>query len=85
VGPDGRVRTAAGDDVTSHYQRGAVHAVDLARAISAEKAILKARSPSCGSRQIYDGSHTKMLKEGEGITCRALRAAGVEVLSEEDL
>ena len=84
-GPDGRVRTADGDDVTDLYQRGAQHAVDLARAAGATRAVLKARSPSCGCHRIYDGSHSGVLVEGMGVTAEALVAAGLDVVSEEDL
>ena len=84
-GPDGRVRTADGDDVTAFYQRGAAHAVGLAGAAGATRAVLKARSPSCGGGQIYDGSHQHALRGGDGVTTEALRAAGLEVVSEEDL
>lgn len=82
---DGTVATAAGDDLTAYYRRGADQAVALARASGAARAVLKARSPSCGCRQIYDGSHHGVLVEGEGVTAEALRTAGVEVVSEEDL
>ena len=83
--PDGRVRTAADEEVTGLYERGAAHAVALARSAGAKRAVLKARSPSCGSGQIYDGSHSRRLRPGDGVTTEALRAAGVEVISEEDL
>jgi uncharacterized protein YbbK (DUF523 family) len=83
--PDGRVRTAAGEDVTWLYDRGAAHTLALARAAGARQAVLKARSPSCGSGQIYDGSHQRRLTVGDGVTAEALRAAGIEVVSEEDL
>jgi uncharacterized protein YbbK (DUF523 family) len=83
--PDGRVCTAAGDDVTGFYERGATHSVALAGAAGAKRAVLKARSPSCGSGQIYDGSHRRILRPGDGVTTVALRAAGLEVVSEEDL
>jgi uncharacterized protein YbbK (DUF523 family) len=84
-GPDGRVRTVAGDDVTGFYQRGAAQAVALGRAAGVARAVLKARSPSCGTGQIYDGSHRRVLRDGEGVTAEALRAAGIDVCSEEDL
>lgn len=84
-GSGGRVMTASGDDVTDFYRRGADHAVALARAVGAEKAVLKARSPSCGCHQVYDGSHRGVLVDGEGVTAEALRVAGFEVISEEDL
>ena len=82
---DGRVRTASGDDVTWCYERGAAAAVELARAVGATEAVLKARSPSCGCHEVYDGSFTRRRVAGAGVTARALRAAGVHVRSEEDV
>lgn len=84
-GPDGRVRTAAGDDLTDLYRRGAEQAVALARAAGAGRAVLKARSPSCGCHRIYDGTHRRVLVERMGVTAEALAQAGIEVVSEEDL
>jgi uncharacterized protein YbbK (DUF523 family) len=84
-GADGRVRTADGTDVTVFYERGAAHALALARAVSAIGAVLKARSPSCGCNGIYDGTHQRVLVPGEGVTTGALRAAGVAVCSDEDV
>ena len=82
---DGTVRTADGDDVSEWFDRGAAHAVRLAEAIGATRAVLKARSPSCGCHQIYDGSFTRTRVPGEGVTAEALRLAGFEVVSEDDL
>ena len=82
---DGTVRTADGDDVSEWFDRGAAHAVRLAEATGATRAVLKARSPSCGCRQIYDGSFTRTRIQGEGVTAEALRLAGLEVVSEDDL
>ena len=82
---DGRVVTAAGDDVTLEYERGARAAVELAAAVGARRAVLKARSPSCGAHAVYDGTFTRTLRDGEGMTAAALRAAGVTVQSEEDV
>ena len=81
----GRVRTAAGDDVTDAYERGAAQAVKLAAASRAAGAVLKARSPSCGCHEVYDGSFTGTRVPGQGVTARALREAGVPVWSEEDV
>ena len=83
--PDGRVVTADGVDVTDAYERGATAALAVARAAGAEQAVLKARSPSCGCAQVYDGTFTRTLRDGEGVTARALREAGLAVTSEEDL
>jgi uncharacterized protein YbbK (DUF523 family) len=84
IGPDGRVRTKAGDDVTEAYERGAAHTVAVARATGAREAILKSRSPSCGCHEIYDGTFTRTRVSGEGITAKRLREAGIMVRSEED-
>ena len=83
--PDGRVVRSDGVDVTSAYERGAAQAVSLARVTGASRAVLKARSPSCGCGQIYDGSFSRTLTTADGVTAEALRAAGVDVVSEEDL
>jgi uncharacterized protein YbbK (DUF523 family) len=83
--PNGTVRTVDGRDVTDWYARGADHAVRLAEAVGATRAVLKARSPSCGCHEIYDGTFTGTRIKGEGVTAAALRLAGLEVVSEEDL
>ena len=85
IQPSGRVVTGAGDDVTDAYERGAGQAVRLAAAAGAAAAVLKARSPSCGCHEVYDGSFSRTRVTGEGVTARALRAAGVPVVSEEDV
>jgi uncharacterized protein YbbK (DUF523 family) len=80
-----RVMTREGEDVTDACERGAAAAVELARAVGARRAVLKARSPSCGSKEIYDGTFARVLHARSGVTADALRAAGIEVVSEEDL
>lgn len=85
LGGDGRVRTQSGQDVTGFYERGAAHTVAVAQAAGVERAVLKARSPSCGCHEIYDGTHRRLLVPGEGVTAAALRSSGIEVMSEEDL
>lgn len=85
LGDDGRVRTVDGDDVTEAYERGAAHAVALARSVGAVGAVLKARSPSCGCHERYDGTFTRTRVPGEGVTAAALRRAGLPVVDEEDV
>lgn len=79
------VRDIDGNDVTGNYLRGAREALRAARLAGATKAILKARSPSCGKDRVYDGSFSGTLKEGTGVTAALFRREGIEVLSEEDL
>ena len=80
-----RVVTRDGTDVTDAYVRGAHAALEAAQASGATTAILKARSPSCGNSQIYDGSHSRRLKNGVGVTVALLRSSGLTVLSDEDV
>ncbi|HVM06458.1 MAG TPA: DUF523 domain-containing protein [Acidimicrobiales bacterium] len=85
VQADGTVRTGSGNDVTEQYRRGAAAALAAARAFGATRAVLKARSPSCGCGEVYDGTFTRTRVKGDGVAARALREAGVAVCSEEDV
>ena len=84
---DGRARvvTIAGEDVTRAYLRGAEWALEAAQRYGISLAILKQRSPSCGSSCVYDGTHSGRLVAGQGVTAALLRRHGVVVWSEEDL
>lgn len=73
-----------GADVTAQYRRGAEEVLRLARLYGARAAILKERSPSCGSGQIYDGTFTGTLTEGWGVTAELLRRNGIAVYGESD-
>jgi uncharacterized protein YbbK (DUF523 family) len=81
----GKVITKEGDDVTKNFELGAKQAVELAKIFKCKTAILKQRSPSCGCGQIYDGTFSGTVIEGDGITTKLLKAEGIEVLSEDDL
>ena len=45
---------------------------------------MKARSPSCGRGQIYDGSFSGTLTPGDGTAARRLLDAGIAVLNEDE-
>ena len=83
--PDGRVMNRQGEDVTEAYRRGAELALKIARENGCTIAILKARSPSCGSGEVYDGTFSGILTPGFGVTARLLREAGITVMDEEHL
>ena len=85
VQADGSVRNVAGDDVSLAYARGAAHTVRLAASTGAVGAVLKARSPSCGCHEVYDGTFSRTRVPGMGVTAAALAAAGVPVCSEDDV
>ena len=48
-------------------------------------AVLKSRSPTCGVRQIYDGTFSGTLIDGAGALAQALTDAGYQVLDAEEL
>ena len=80
-----RVVTRDGRDVTENYQRGAREVLRLGRLFGCTTAILKERSPSCGSGSIYDGTFTGTLCPGWGVTAELLRENGFRVLGESEL
>lgn len=79
-----RVVMRDGRDVTVEYRRGAALAVDIAVREGVRAAVLKERSPSCGSGEIYDGSFTGARTAGDGVTAEALRARGIPVFGETE-
>ena len=72
-------------DVTKEYTKGAEETLKLAKLFNVKKALLKAKSPSCGSNKIYDGTFSGTLTDGDGVTVRLLKENGIEVISEIDL
>lgn len=77
-----RVLNREGADVTAQFHRGAEEVLRLARLYGAEKALLKERSPSCGSGEIYDGSFSGSKTPGWGVTAELLRDSGITVYGE---
>ena len=80
-----RVLTAAGGDVTEQYRRGAEEALRLCRVTGCEAAVLKERSPSCGSGAVYDGTFSGVLTAGDGVAAALLKEAGIPVYGESGL
>lgn len=79
-----RVVTRDGRDVTAEYRRGAQLALETALHEGVCAAVLKERSPSCGSGEIYDGSFTGARTAGDGVTAEVLRARGIPVFGETE-
>ena len=52
---------------------------------SIECAILKSRSPTCGVKQVYDGTFSGTLVDGMGVLAQALRDRGYKVIDSEDI
>ncbi len=74
-----------GKDVTHAFLTGAREALRLAEENGVEFAILKARSPSCGSKMTYDGSFSGKLKTGQGVTAALIESIGIQVFDEDEI
>ena len=81
---DGGVWNRKGEEVTAYYEKGAKEALKLARLYRCRKAVLKERSPSCGCGGIYDGTFTRTLTQGHGVTAELLREHGIQVVGESE-
>lgn len=78
-----KVITRSGKDVTSCFVKGAQETLKLARLYGVKEAVLKQRSPSCGSGQIYDGTFSHKTISGDGVTTALLKKNGIAVVDEE--
>ena len=81
----GLVVTKTAKDVSENFKFGAEICLKIAKLNGCKKAILKARSPSCGSGQIYDGSFTKKLIFGDGVAAKLLKENEILVFSEDEI
>ena len=70
--------------VISKYEKGAKTALEIALKNNCKTAVLKAKSPSCGKGKIYDGSFSKVLTDGNGVTADLLIKNNITVLTEEE-
>jgi uncharacterized protein YbbK (DUF523 family) len=80
-----KVKTAKGKDVTKQFLKGAEQVLKVAKENNVKFAILKAKSPSCGVGWIYDGTFSRNLIKGDGVTAALLKKNGIKVFTEKDL
>ena len=85
ISSDGKVLRKDGEDVTENYIRGAKEALRLAEIFQCDTALLKEKSPSCGAGKIYDGSFSKTLTDGNGITSELLQKNGIRIVGESEI
>lgn len=71
-----------GEDVTENFICGAVETLKIAERYHCSLAILKERSPSCGSNQVYDGTFSGSLVDGMGVTAALLKENGIQIVNE---
>lgn len=80
-----KVKTVKGNDVTKEFLKGAEKILKFAKKNNVDLAILKDKSPSCGVGKIYDGTFSRKLVDGDGITASLLKKNGIKVMTEKDL
>lgn len=84
IAGSGSVVSRESVDVTSCFLKGGSEALRLAILLKADFAVLKSRSPSCGKKNIYDGTFSGVLVNGPGITAQMFLDAGIKVFDEHE-
>lgn len=82
---DGVVMNKEGISVDAQFRKGAQEALAAALENKVDLAILQSRSPSCGVKEIYDGSFSGKRIKGQGVFAKLLSARGIKVLDAEDV
>ena len=80
-----KVLSNKGIDVTKNFIQGAEETLKIAKEHNAKTAILKAGSPSCGYKKIYDGTFLGNKIQGMGVTAAILNKENIALLDEDDL
>lgn len=82
---NGKLIDEFGNDVDEKYRNGVAKALKQIEGQDIDLAILQSRSPTCGVKQIYDGTFSGKLLDGQGVLAEALIKAGYKVMDLEDL
>ena len=80
-----KVLSNKGIDVTKNFIQGAEETLKIAKEHNAKTAILKAGSPSCGYKKIYDGTFLCNKIQGMGVTAAILNKENIALLDEDDI
>ena len=81
----GEVINQLGVSVDREYRLGAQKTLEIAMREKIDLAILQSRSPSCGVKQIYDGTFTGTKIPGQGVCVALLMENGFAVLDREEV
>lgn len=82
---DGMAWNAEGKSVDAEFKRGVELTLAALEEEDIELAVLQSRSPTCGVKQIYDGTFTGTLVEGQGLLAKALMEKGYRVIDAGDI
>lgn len=82
---NGVVTNKEGQVVDKEFRNGAEIALKIAEETRVDIAILQSRSPSCGVKQIYDGTFSGTRIDGQGVFASLLKENGIPMMDVEDL
>ena len=82
---DGTVLNREGVSVDAAFRQGAAGALEMAVLEKPDLIILQSRSPSCGVKEIYDGSFSGKRIPGRGVFAALALQAGFRVMDVEDV
>ena len=82
---NGIVTNKEGIKVDTEFRKGAGMALEIAKENQVDLVILQSRSPSCGQKQIYDGTFSGKKIDGQGVFAKMLMENGFQVVDVENL
>ncbi|MBR5952433.1 MAG: DUF523 domain-containing protein, partial [Pseudobutyrivibrio sp.] len=82
---NGIVTDRQGQSKDIEFRAGARLGLKKAIEEKVDLAILQSRSPSCGVNQIYDGTFTGGLIDGQGVFAKMLIESGIKVIDAADI
>ncbi|MBQ2990417.1 MAG: DUF523 domain-containing protein [Clostridia bacterium] len=81
----GEVISREGVSVDAQFRAGAQKALEIAQREKIDLAILQPRSPSCGAREVYDGTFSGKRIPGHGVFAGMLMKNGFSVMDADEL
>jgi uncharacterized protein YbbK (DUF523 family) len=81
---DAKIFSKEGKDVTKEFLKGANMVLQICKEYDLKIAILRERSPSCGTSKVYDGTFSGKKIKGTGVTAELLKQNGIKVYSQNN-
>lgn len=81
----GRAVSADGQDFGPLFEEGVQKALKQIEGRQIDLALLQSRSPTCGVKQVYDGTFSGRLIPGQGMLAAALKEKKIPLMDAEDL
>lgn len=82
---DGVAYNQYGENVDAAFRTGVHKALEQIEGQQIDLVVLQSRSPTCGVKQIYDGTFSKRLIDGQGMLAAALAERGYRLVDVEDI